>query len=305
MAVSTIASRSTRRVILCTVIIPVANYHRDSFQDALTSVEQQTVPTETIVIHDEHNRGAGWARNQGARKVSTPFVCFLDADDILAPTFVEQTAQHYRQGRFVYTDWIRHDGERINLPDCTEQPGWQAGEIIQLVTTLLPTELYQAADGFDEQLPTGEDFDFYMKIRALGSCGIRCPQPLVTYRRDRGRRGNAGLNGGQYAWVFDEIARRYGRAINMGCCGGDAAQAGVNGTYQQGDVQVVALWNGNATMHGPVTGRKYRSGNRKRFWMSPEDAQAPGYGRFKWEPVQEQVQLGPDHDLIRRLIGVE
>jgi len=36
------------------------------------------------------DRGASFARNQGLLKVKAPFVCFLDADDILEPSFGEQ-----------------------------------------------------------------------------------------------------------------------------------------------------------------------------------------------------------------------
>jgi hypothetical protein len=288
---------------LTTVVVAVAPYHRAIATEAIQSIRAQTIETPFIVIDDPEERGAGWARNRGAEQVRTPFVTFLDADDLLAPTFVEQTARYYQPGKFVYTDWLDHNGQRVQCPDCTELPGWVQGRIFQPVTTLLPMSLYKAVEGFDESLPTAEDADFYQKIRHLGSCGVRCPYPLFTYRRDRGRR--ATRDEATYQQMRSLMLRRHGRKRNMACCGEGHIGTVVSGNYQEGDVQVVALWTGNRNLTGPFSGRRYHSGNHKVFWMDRQDAQANGINGLTWKIKVDPLTTAPDVDTVLAAVGLK
>ncbi len=271
-------------------------------QDAIDSAHNQTVPVEVVTIEDKYSRGAGWARNQGMLQVKTPFVIFLDADDKLMPTFVERTASAYRRGVFVYTDWYDHSNTHVQLPDCSEHPGWIKGETLQLVTTLLPTVFVKAVRGFDETLPTAEDTDLYHKLRAFGTCGIRVPEPLVEYRRSHGRR--ALRNDDKYDKIRAYFRRRYPGARNMACCGDNAPQTALNGDYQEGDVKVVLAWAGNRSFNGPVSNRRYRGGNNKLIWMARADADLGGARGMQWTIQQDPYEVAPDTDLINKLVGI-
>src|SRR5690242_3071847 len=94
------------------IVIPIGPYHRDIVSRAVASVEAQTLPCHIITVEDTEGHGAGWARNQGLKRVTSPYVAFLDADDTLEPRFAQLCFEVLRlvQGRrYVYTNWYEGD----------------------------------------------------------------------------------------------------------------------------------------------------------------------------------------------------
>lgn len=283
---------------VATIVIPIAPYHIDHADEAIASAEAQTVPIEVIPIMDHQQRGAGWARNQGATEADTPFIVFLDADDMLAPDFVARTIARYERGTIVYTDWVNARGKRATLPDCTEAAGWKTGEVFRLVTKLVPTVFHRLVGGFDETLAGHEDFDYYARMHLQGICEVRCPYPLVTYRSALGQRSRAVVDSG----ILDSLALKYQGVKNMGCCG----QPSPNGAYAQnpspqfpGDVLVIANWPGNKSQVGRVTGRVYWGGNGKKMYIDPRDADAQPNLFKRIVNVQD---IAPDIDSLMDLM---
>ncbi len=79
-----------RSVAPITVVMPTIPEHDDLRERALQSVADQNVlPTETIVFPDPDHLGAAWARNQALARVQTPWVAFLDDDDLLYRNHLE------------------------------------------------------------------------------------------------------------------------------------------------------------------------------------------------------------------------
>lgn len=247
-----------------TVVIPVGPDHAALADRAAASAHAQSAPCHVVVVHDTHGRGPAWGRNQGLAQVKTPYVVFLDADDVLAPTFVTRCLAARLPGRYVYTDWW--EGERYrHAPDMP----WANGTW-HLVTTLLPTEAVNAAGGFDESLPGGEDTDFYMKLtRAHRVCGVRVPEALVAYTSD-GERAHAFVHGPDYDRVRGIYQSRYGQ-LPTPCAPVTPTPLG---GHPDG-VVCVALWQGNRRERGRITGYLYpRAGNGGRLRVHPEDASA-------------------------------
>lgn len=288
---------------LASIIIPIANYHRENAERAIASAYGQTMPCDVIIIEDKDSRGAGWARNQGARQATTPFLIFLDADDEIDPHFVQHTAWVYRPGVFVYTDWRYHTGELRELPNCTDDfpkhGGWKTGQMFHVITTLLPTAYYHQVGGFDESLPAMEDTDFYLKLREWGVCGIRLDSALFTYNAESGLRSTFG--GLPYEDVLKRRAiiragfrKKYRRPNNMGCCGGGApAPNRKPDVLQDGDVWAKWTRKDKPTVVGPISGRPYKMGSRL-ISVDPRDI----------EHIKDLVQVVRPEDIAPKVADV-
>lgn len=274
-----------------TFVIPIAPYHNDTAQHAIWSAQAQTVPCEIVTVKDTERRGAGWTRNTGLAQVNTPFTIFLDADDTVERTFVEQCLKAWIPGHYVYTDWFEGD-KRVSAPDCA----W-VNSTWHTVTTLIPTAYVRMVGGFDETLSGGEDTDFYLKLNTRGYCGRKLALPLFHYSTD-GRRGHEFVHGADYKRVMTLFTETYG-GKQMSCCGGgntapipDTPQ----GDQQPGDVLAMAVWAGNRQERGRVTGRLYpRAGNNKLVWVAKLDLEArPDLWRAVADEPETELPNGVD-----------
>lgn len=247
-----------------TVVIPVGPGHAQVADRAAASAHAQTQPCNVVVIHDAEGRGPAWARNAGLVQVTTPYVVFLDADDVLAPTFIAHCWVALRPRHYVYTDWW----EGVRYVDAPARP-WSDGAW-HLVTALLPTDAVRAVGGFDEDLPGGEDTDFYMKLtRHQRMCGVHVAVPLVAYTNG-GQRAHAFVHSDDHARVQALLRDRYGGLPIP--CGANVPRT-LSG-HPDG-VPAVALWRGNRRERGIATGYLYpRAGNGARLRVHPDDAAA-------------------------------
>lgn len=265
-----------------TLIIPVAPYHTELIDRAAASANAQTVPCEVFVYEDTEMRGAGFARNKALREVVTPFVCFLDADDTIEPTFLERCLSVWKPGHYVYTDFIVETGA-IRSSDAPWQP--TNGEW-HVLTSLLRTEDVRKVGGFDEQVIGGEDTLFYWALTRAGICGIALHEPLFTYGKE-GRRAKAFVESEFYAPTMQSLITKYGDAM---CCGGENPIKSFV-PDQVGDVEAYAMWGGNRRELGIITGRLYpRSGNMKVMSVDPRDVAA---SPEKWQRVPPPLPATP------------
>lgn len=263
---------------LATVVIPISPQHWEMglYNEAVQSVEAQTIPTDYILVHDKDGKGAGWARNQGTSQVKTSFVIYLDADDLLHPNFVKRTLEKYQAGAFVYTDWMLGDVERQTPPTLSPFEHGQQ----HIITTLLPVAAWLSSGGFDENLPALEDEDFYRKLAAYGWCGIKCNGALVTYRRKNGfSKVNRDANDPDIVdktikplhALFD---KRYGKFAMLYNCGKKEKDITVVNKRENNDVLCEALYS-PCTQVGAASRRLYpRAGHGEPLWVDIEDANA-------------------------------
>lgn len=258
-----------------TFVVPVAPYHEALLERTLASVQAQTVAAAIVVVRDTQRRGAGWARNEGLKQVTTPFVSFLDADDEVLPQFVERTRAAWQWGRYVYTDWL-DEGVPYRAPKCP----WINGSR-NVITTLLRTDDARAVGGFDEALHGMEDTHFYLKLLSAGVCGVHVEKPLFRYSKD-GQRSKVFYNTPAYHAAIQRFNAEFGSRPMAECggCGGspyampEIANLPV-GDAQPGDVLAEALWAGNRAERGRITGRLYpRVSAGKRLYMAPQDIDA-------------------------------
>lgn len=283
-----------------TFIIPIGKGHAELAIRAMSSVKAQTFPCELLTMLDVNERGPAAIRNILLRQVTTEFVSFLDADDWVEPTFAEETIAAFRRAGgncYIFTDFVGDDGLITETPcindtmdkrsrSVPERKPYCGGTWHQ-ITTLIPTAWAKAVNGFDEQLPAVEDTDFYLKLCTTFRCGVKLSKPLFHYTGG-GKRSHDFRVGPDYDRVMGELSSRYGG--KMGCCGDQTAIAKPIGEKQPGDVLAMALWRGNRTEQGRITGRVYpRLSFPRTTWVDPRDVSfSPQFWSLVGQPAVDE-----------------
>ena len=166
---------------LITVVIPTIPPRDALLQDALLSVKQQTMDARLIVPFvemDHDHRGAAVTRHRGLMEVTTPWVAFLDDDDVFMPhhleklfAFAEETGADYTYSWF---ETVPHGCDPF--PDTHYTAPWDPQNPRQTtITTLVRTSLAQEIGflGWPEQdtgdgMRAGEDWAFTLGCNANG-----------------------------------------------------------------------------------------------------------------------------------------
>lgn len=205
---------------LISVIIPTHNC-APYLEEAIGSVLAQTYPhIEAVVVDDgstdptgevlaryrseprvrtfrQHNQGVGAARNTGMRLSRGKYLCFLDADDALAPDSVRSRHRVLAAASriaLVFTDYalqrtdeerlpryLRHSGflEYFESAFANSPPEWitfndRFAELfyrfsphpIWTGTVMVRTAVAQSIGSFRTDISVGEDTDYWMRIAA-------------------------------------------------------------------------------------------------------------------------------------------
>ena len=138
------------------------------------------------VIHTE-NRGPSAARNVGIHQAKGQYILPVDADDRIAPTYLEKAvpilASQPEIG-IVYTQ-AELFGAKTGSFDL---PPYQFPDIL-LGNMIFNSSLYRKADwekvgGYNENMVCGwEDYDFWLSILELGKDVFRIPEVLFMIRK--------------------------------------------------------------------------------------------------------------------------
>jgi glycosyltransferase involved in cell wall biosynthesis len=223
---------------LVSVVIPCYNYGR-YLAEALDSARAQSYPTVEIIVIDDgsiddteevaagygpeiayfhqENSGPAAARNMGARTAAGVYLVYLDADDILDPTYLERTVREFESAKdprlaFVYTQ-MRTFGRESAI---TTFPVFDVRPL--LINNYVHASAALRADvvrsnPFDEALRAGlEDWDFFLRLCELGYTGRLVDVPLLAYRRhgDAGSRQDA-ISRGRGQRLRGRLVRKHWR----------------------------------------------------------------------------------------------
>jgi len=196
----------------CTVIIPCHNQGR-FLRDCLASVLAQTTPPREIIIIDdgstcpetknvlasaettsvakvlrnEQARGLPAARNQGIAIATTTYVLPLDADDKIAPGYIEKAtrvlAENPRAG-IVSGDSVFF-GRRSGKAPFPEFSKWRmtVDNCIPAASVFRKSD-WERADGYCEDFKEGfEDWDFHLALLEAGLEYHHLNETVHYYRR--------------------------------------------------------------------------------------------------------------------------
>ena len=164
----------------------------DSFQIAQSVLKSADVKHQ--LIHQE-NAGVGTARNNGVLAASGDYICFLDADDWWAPTFLEMMdwlIHEYPDAGIYGTNYYYVKNGRQRICVTTAQTGninycRTYAEKLQMpltsISVAIPKDVFRYSGGFKPHLKLGEDFDLWIRI-ALSHQVAFLDEPLAYYFQD-------------------------------------------------------------------------------------------------------------------------
>jgi Glycosyl transferase family 2 len=142
------------------------------------------------------NRGASAARNAGIRASRGRYVAFLDDDDIWLPDKLlrqVRALEAHPEAPVVYSPYLVRvpgGGEHANVRD--DAPSGSIFRALLLrgnhcgtpIAMLVRRDAFDAAGGFDEGLPTGEDYDMWLRL-AFQFPFLFVPGPVAIRQRSR------------------------------------------------------------------------------------------------------------------------
>lgn len=168
-------------------------------------------PRQYELISFESNKGIGYARHYAERHAGTPYMMFLDADDILLPEAVETmyskiTSDPDLMAVGCYLEYINESGKQIGgglfLGETTKEGFYEKARNRKLIF-MQPTAIYDrelalsvggyVVDGYPEGKPRYQDYcedlDLWTRMSDLykeGKAIVVVPEVLCLYRKGGG-----------------------------------------------------------------------------------------------------------------------
>jgi glycosyltransferase involved in cell wall biosynthesis len=167
-----------------TVSIIVATFGPDKeFWDglakrALGSVENQTVrPTEVHRVHVPEPNSLHVARNRGASMSESDLLCFLDADDMLHPNYIESMLECEGDVRYPSVERFYTETKHKDPPQLVK-PGKSLLNYSHIVIgAAVKRQLFIDVGGF-EDWECWEDWHFWLKCWVNGADIKPCKQAI-------------------------------------------------------------------------------------------------------------------------------
>lgn len=194
------------------ISVVIGTFGSDRWRDLAYSRAYQSVPAGVDVIV-QHEDTLALARNRGAANARHNWLCFLDADDELAPGYLDAMWQAIRQEGArdrMFTPMVqqvqglhgRHDvGPPFFFPEVDYRDGnWM------VIGTVVPRSLFVEVGGFEEW-PLYEDWALWARMQKAGAQPVRVPE--AVYRAFQSGRTGRNRQGGRNAAVaaHDQIRR--------------------------------------------------------------------------------------------------
>jgi len=198
--------------------------HGRHLAGAIDSVLAQTRPVDEIIIADdcstdgsremieayarrddrirpvlrERNIGVAANRDLAVRAARHPWITTLDGDDLFYPNKMERELamiENAQEEAVVCSNVILFQGDGLIFRhhDVSYVDGASTDHLVDLFAArrrplprdlLLPKRLFEKAGGFDHELPIYEDWDFKLRLAALGVPWRWAGCVGVAYRRD-------------------------------------------------------------------------------------------------------------------------
>ncbi len=167
----------------------------DGSTDASVSRARLFAPQSATFIQNSIALGPAAARNQGWRSVRSEWVAFIDADDVWHPGHLQLLASASQDADIIFSQVRIFSSPHVPMPWPTlpasspraivnEAFGRKLFEmnIIPQSAVLVRRSALAEADGYDEELWVGEDYDLWLRLLTLSARFADVPTPSVARR---------------------------------------------------------------------------------------------------------------------------
>lgn len=194
---------------LVSVVIPCFNYGR-YMEEAVDSILAQTwQDIEIIVVDDgsddlhtlhildclkkpktrilrQKNGKPSSARNAGIHMSQGKYICCMDADDKLSPTYLEKCLLRLESGDVdICGSWQQDfgDSQLIQIPGPFSLKRL-LHENCLIVASVFRKDMWEYVGGYDETMVDGyEDWEFWIRLAGVGARASTIQEPLFWYRK--------------------------------------------------------------------------------------------------------------------------
>jgi glycosyltransferase involved in cell wall biosynthesis len=198
-----------RNTPLVSVVIPCYNYGQ-YLEQAIDSVLAQTYTNFEIIVVDDgstepdtimllnnlnksktkivrtRNLKLPTARNNGIKEAKGKYICCLDADDLLKPTYLEKCLFKLEAENVdVCYTWVQEFGDsQAIIPTKEFDIDSLMHQNCLHVSAVFKRGIWEAVGGYNESMVDGyEDWDFWLAIAKIGGIGAKIDEPLFLYRK--------------------------------------------------------------------------------------------------------------------------
>ena len=230
---------------LVSVVMPVYN-KGSTLRGSIDSVLEQTLPSVEVIVWDDgsddeetlgvlteiaslpnvsvfraDNQGVVGARNSGIAMTRGRYICCLDPDDEIAPTYLEMAVallEAQPEIAIVYP-WVHSTGdvdERWETQDLDPSLILRANHLP--VCAVARREVFFETGGFSPEMTHGyEDWELWVHAAELGFRGKSLPVHLLKYRfsRDAGESRDAQARE-RHDQLVEQIAKLHPRLARTG-----------------------------------------------------------------------------------------
>ena len=148
-----------------------------------------------FTVLDKENGGQGSARNAGVAATASPFICFLDQDDVFLPDHIEVLRNAVPPGgRFgwAYADLIEADGEaQVVRTSIAKTHGVHPKtDVLQLIredmfvlpsASIISRPAFESVGGFDPQFMGYEDDDLFLRMFRANYTNVFVDRPVTIW----------------------------------------------------------------------------------------------------------------------------
>jgi glycosyltransferase involved in cell wall biosynthesis len=148
---------------------------------------QNKFPNHKIILFSHENHGKGFTRNKGVKESSGNYICILDADDMIASTYLETSLQYFESDKNL--GWVIPQTFQFGSKHNNLHWTWNYNFIHSLIQCPAPVsaiyrkQIWTEVGGYCETMTDREDWDFWICAGELGWYGKTTDTVEFLYRK--------------------------------------------------------------------------------------------------------------------------